>query len=193
MNNKEKLMCASDIHGDAVCAEKMLCAFRREGADKLILLGDLLYHGPRNDLPAGYDPKRTIALLNENKDSLLCVRGNCEAEVDAMVLDFPVMAEYAALFLCGVTCYVTHGRHIGEGNADTLPAGTVLINGHTHVYAARELTCGVLYLNPGSVSLPKENKERSYMIYEDGVFTIKSLESGESLLSADIRKQKGGC
>ena len=195
MKNDVKLMFASDIHGDADCAEMMLDAFSREGADKLVLLGDLLYHGPRNDLPAGYAPKRTIALLNENKDNLLCVRGNCEAEVDAMVLSFPVMADYALLFLDGVMCYVTHGHHVGENNAHTLPKGSILINGHTHVYAARELECGVFYLNPGSVSLPKEGKVKSYMTYENGAFEIKALESGETLLSVsmtDIRKQKDG-
>jgi len=188
-------MFASDIHGDAACAQMMLDAFRNEKADKLFLLGDLLYHGPRNDLPDGYDPKRTIALLNENRDSLLCVRGNCEAEVDSMVLSFPVMAEYAVLFLDGLTCYITHGHHTGESNAHTLPKGTVLINGHTHVYAARMLDCGVFYLNPGSVSLPKEGKVRSYMTYEDGIFRIKALGTGEVLLSADtadIRQQKDG-
>lgn len=192
MNNTEKLMFASDIHGDAVCAKKMLDAFSREGADKLILLGDLLYHGPRNDLPAGYAPKETISLLNSNKDSLLCVRGNCEAEVDSMVLSFPVTADYAVLFLDRVMCYITHGHHIGEKEADTLPKGSVLINGHTHVYAARELECGVFYLNPGSVSLPKEGKEKTYMIYLDGVFSVISLETGEELLRADIRKWKDG-
>lgn len=185
-------MFASDVHGDFSCALAMLEAFGREKADRLVLLGDLLYHGPRNDLPEGYAPKKVIELLNQNKEKLLCVRGNCEAEVDSMVLSFPVMAEYAVLFLDGVTCYVTHGHHIGESNADSIPKGDVLINGHTHVYAARELECGVFYLNPGSVSLPKEGQAKSYMVYENGSFEIKSLLGGETLLSVDIRKWKDG-
>ena len=186
----EKLMFASDVHGDFDCATKMMDAFARESADRLILLGDLLYHGPRNDLPEGYAPKKTIQLLNANKEKLLCVRGNCEAEVDSMVLEFPVMADYAILFLDGVMCYLTHGHHIGENNASVIPKGDVLINGHTHVYAARELDCGVFYLNPGSVSLPKEGKAKSYMIYENGVFEIKSLDGSEVLMKIDIREWK---
>ena len=190
MTKAQNHMFASDVHGDFTCAEKMMKAFEREGAERLVLLGDLLYHGPRNDLPEGYAPKKTIQLLNENKDKLLCVRGNCEAEVDSMVLSFPVMADYAIIFLDGCMCYITHGHHIGENNASAIPAGDILINGHTHVYASKELDCGVLYLNPGSVSLPKEGKARSYMIYENGVFEIKELDSGEVLLKTDIREWK---
>ena len=187
-----KLFIASDIHGSAYYCEKMIAEFKRQNCQKILLLGDILYHGPRNDLPAGYAPKKVIELLNAIKDDILCVRGNCEAEVDSMVLSFPVMADYAVLFLDRVMCYITHGHHIGEKEADTLPKGSVLINGHTHVYAARELECGVFYLNPGSVSLPKEGKEKTYMIYLDGVFSVISLETGEELLRADIRKWKDG-
>lgn len=192
MNNTEKLMFASDVHGDAECAELMFRAYDREEAKKLVLLGDLLYHGPRNDLPNGYAPKRVISMLNERKKELLCVRGNCEAEVDGMVLNFPVMAEYAVIYLAGRMCYITHGHKIGEKDAGMLSCGDILINGHTHVHAARELEQGVVYLNPGSVSLPKEGQAKSYMTYCDGVFTIKELDSGEAILSYDINKPKGG-
>ena len=133
-----KLMFASDIHGSAVYARKMKELYEREGAQKLILLGDLLYHGPRNDLPEGYAPKEVIALLNGMKDELLAVRGNCDAEVDQMVLEFPVMADYAVLWLEGRMVFLTHGHHYNEQNLPMLKKGDVLIHGHTHVRAAAD-------------------------------------------------------
>lgn len=176
-----KLMFASDIHGSALYCERMLEAYRREGADKLCLLGDILYHGPRNDLPDGHDPKRVITLLNPEKSHILCVRGNCDTEVDQMVLEFPVLADYAVIFVDGRTFFLTHGHHHSPGNLPPLNLGDVLINGHTHVYKAEQVN-GIHCLNDGSVSLPKMGNPRSYMTYEDGVFTVKQLESGETLL-----------
>ena len=105
-----KWMIASDIHGSAFYCEKMLKAFEREQADKLLLLGDILYHGPRNDLPKGYAPKKVIELLNNIKEKILCVRGNCDAEVDQMVLEFPVLADYMLLFDGTCAIYATHGH-----------------------------------------------------------------------------------
>lgn len=174
-------MFASDLHGDMYCTARMLDEFDREGADKLILLGDLLYHGPRNDLPPVYKPKIVIELLNRYKDKLLCVRGNCDAEVDDMVLDFPIMADYGWLLLNGKSVYITHGHHIGENNVKDLPEGSILIIGHTHLYANREIEKGIRYLNPGSVTLPKEGNEKTYMTYsfEDSTFRIKTLEGGK--------------
>ena len=174
-----KIMFASDIHGDEACAKKMIEAYRGEGAEKLCLLGDLLYHGPRNDLPKNYAPKAVIALLNENRDELLCVRGNCDTEVDQMVLDFPILADYALLSLDGITALLTHGHNYNTEKRPPLKAGDILIHGHTHVLKIEEFGEGNLYINPGSVTLPKENNERSYMIYEDRVFSIKSLDSGK--------------
>lgn len=149
-----KLMIASDIHGSAKWCARMLEAWRAEGAARLILLGDLLYHGPRNDLPEDYAPKRVIEMLNSVADELLCVRGNCEAEVDQMVLRFPVMADYAALLLEGHTIYATHGHLYGEDNPPPLRPGDVLLCGHTHVPLLRRHE-GFTYVNPGSVSIPK--------------------------------------
>lgn len=180
-----KLMFASDIHGSALYCEKMLLAYKRECAEKLCLLGDILYHGPRNDLPDGHAPKKVITMLNEVKNELLCVRGNCDTEVDQMVLEFPVLADYAVLLVDGRTFFLSHGHH---HNPDTLPPlkkGDVLINGHSHVLKAFERD-GIHCLNDGSVSLPKENNPRSYMIYENGVFTIKQLENGEEILKYSI-------
>ena len=153
-----KLMFASDIHGSALYCEKMLEAYSREGAERLCLLGDILYHG------------------------LMCVRGNCDTEVDQMVLDFPVLADYALILEGGRCFYLTHGHHYNPQNLPPLNPGDVLINGHTHVFKA-ECVNGIHCLNDGSVSLPKEGKPRSYMIYENGVFTIKQLETGVELLT----------
>ena len=181
-----KLMFASDIHGSAVFARKMKELYEREGAQKLILLGDLLYHGPRNDLPEGYAPKEVIALLNGMKDELLAVRGNCEAEVDQMVLEFPVMADYAVLWLEGRMVFLTHGHHYNEQNLPMLKKGDVLIHGHTHVRAAADRG-DYFFLNPGSLSIPKGDGVHSYMVYEDGVFTTKDTD-GRVLETLDIRR-----
>ena len=128
----------------------------REKPERIVLLGDLLYHGPRNDLPRDYNPKEVTAILNGMKQRFLCVRGNCDAEVDQMVLEFPIGADSLALFLGGRMAFVTHG--------------------HTHVQAMDPFGQDNLYLNPGSVSLPKEGNENSYMTYEDGLFTIKAMD-----------------
>lgn len=180
-----KLMFASDIHGSALYCEKMLEEFHREGAERLCLLGDILYHGPRNDLPDGHDPKKVIALLNAEKSRILCVRGNCDTEVDQMVLEFPVLADYAVIFEDGRCFFLTHGHHYNPENLPPLNPGDVLINGHTHIFGA-ELMEGIHCLNDGSVSLPKMGNPRSYMTYENGVFTIKRLESGEALLTYSL-------
>ena len=169
-----KLMFASDIHGAADCCEKMLKRFDEERAEKLFLLGDILYHGSRNDLPADYAPKRVIAMLNERKNQLLCVRGNCDTEVDQMVLDFPIMAEYALLYLDGRTVFLTHGHKFNTDNPPSLNDGDILLHGHTHVQTIDE-SRNYTYINPGSVSLPKNGMPKSYLIYEDGIFTIKEI------------------
>ena len=176
-----KLMFASDIHGSALYCERMLEACRREGAEKLCLLGDILYHGPRNDLPDGHDPKKVTALLNAEKSHILCVRGNCDTEVDQMVLEFPVLADYAVIFVDGRTFFLTHGHHYSPENLPPLNPGDVLINGHTHIYKAEQVN-GIHCLNDGSVSLPKLGRPRTYLTYEDGTFAIKQLETGETLM-----------
>lgn len=172
-----KWMIASDLHGSAYYCRKMLEAFEREGADRLFLLGDLLYHGPRNDLPREYAPKEVIPLLNGKKEKLLCVRGNCDAEVDQMVLDFPVLADYAVLPVGQRLIYATHGHIYHVKNLPPLAPGDVLLHGHTHVPAWTEFGQGNLYLNPGSVSIPKENSPHSYMTLEENTMQWKELES----------------
>lgn len=175
-----KLLIASDIHGSAYYCRQLLEAYEREAADKLILLGDVLYHGPRNDLPKEYAPKEVIAMLNPLKQEILCVRGNCDTEVDQMVLEFPILADYGFLYEKGHMIFLTHGHVFHEKNLPMLQKGDVLLHGHTHVP-----TCKVhedyVYINPGSVSIPKEGSAHSYMIYEDGCFTWKDLEGEEYL------------
>ena len=142
----------------------------------MLLLGDLLYHGPRNDLPEGYAPKQVIAMLNGRKEDILCVRGNCEAEVDQMVLDFPVLAEYAILTEGTRMIFATHGHVFNESHLPPLHKGDILLHGHTHVPAWQEFGSGNLYLNPGSVAIPKENSAHSYMMLTDSGFAWKDLE-----------------
>ena len=175
-----KWMIASDIHGSACYCERLLAAYAREKADRLILLGDLLYHGPRNDLPRDYAPKRVIAMLNEKKDEILCVRGNCEAEVDQMVLEFPVLADYALLALENKTVFLTHGHVFNENHLPPLKDGDILLHGHTHV-PCRHLHETYAYLNPGSVSIPKEDSWHGYMTLEGGEFVWKTLEGEEKM------------
>ena len=172
-----KWMIASDLHGSAYYCRKMLEAFEREGADRLFLLGDLLYHGPRNDLPREYAPKEVIPLLNGKKEKLLCVRGNCDAEGDEMVLEVPVLADYAVLPVGRRLIYATLGHIYHVKNLPPLAPGDVLLHGHTHVPAWTEFGQGNLYLNPGSVSIPKENSPHSYMTLEENTMQWKELES----------------
>ena len=169
-----KLMLASDIHGSAYYAEKMRQAYIDEKADRLILLGDLLYHGPRNDLPKDYAPKKVIEILNDIKEEILCVRGNCDTEVDQMVLDFPIMADYAVIYADGRTLYLTHGHKFNPENPPKLKKGDYLVNGHTHI-PANEDKGDFIYINPGSVSIPKAGSDHTYMIYENGEFALKEL------------------
>lgn len=170
-----KWMIASDIHGSEYFCRKMLDALHSEQAERLLLLGDILYHGPRNDLPKDYNPKGVIALLNAEKSSILCVRGNCDTEVDQMVLDFPILADYALLSVGSTLIFATHGHRYNENALPPLHHGDILLHGHTHVPKCVRHT-DYFYLNPGSVSIPKENSWHGYMTLEDGVFVWKDLD-----------------
>lgn len=170
-----KWMIASDIHGSAYYCRKLLEAYDQEGADRLLLLGDILYHGPRNDLPCEYAPKEVLALLNARKDSILCVRGNCDTEVDQMVLEFPILADYCLLPVKDRLIYATHGHVYNKKHMLPLKKGDILLHGHTHVPAWEDLG-EQMYLNPGSVSIPKEDSAHSYMILEEGAFLWKDLD-----------------
>ena len=170
-----RLFICSDIHGDLDSMENALRLASEEKADKILILGDLLYHGPRNDLPATYAPKKVIELLNSNKNMILSVRGNCDTEVDQMVLEFPILADYAFLELDGLSVFATHGHHHNTATPPPLKPGDILLHGHTHVLKIEEFGDGNVYINPGSISLPKENNPRTYAVYESRKFTIKDL------------------
>ncbi len=178
-----KIMVASDIHGSAYYCRQLLEAYRRERAEKLIILGDVLYHGPRNDLPKEYAPKEVITMLNAVKTEILCIRGNCDTEVDQMVLDFPIMSEQAILYINNKTIYLAHGHKLDEKNMPMMKNGDILLCGHTHVpeYSKKDT---YTYVNPGSVSIPKNDSEHSYMIIEDRMYW-KNL-SGEVYMTKDF-------
>ena len=174
-----RILIASDIHGDASTAERLVEIYKASGAEKLLLLGDILYHGPRNDLPAGYAPKKVIELLNPLKNEILAVRGNCDTEVDLMVLSFPILADYAYLSLDGLRIFATHGHKFNTDSLPPLAKGDILLHGHTHVPVAIEFGEDNLYINPGSLSIPKESSPKSYILYENGVFSFRTLDGEE--------------
>ena len=182
-----KILFASDLHGSAAAARKILSRCETEKADRLILLGDLLYHGPRNDLPEEYAPREVAALLNDCPLKPIGVRGNCDAEIDQMILNFPMMPDYMLLPLDDRHCaFVTHGHLFNTENPPPHHPGDVLVHGHTHVHGiwpADDYT----YINPGSAALPKEQQQPTYMIFENGVFSIRDLQSGNELLRFDIK------
>ena len=171
-----KLLIASDIHGSAYWCGRLCEEIEKENPDRVILLGDLLYHGPRNDLPRDYAPKKVIPMLSALAEKIIAVRGNCEAEVDQMVLDFPIMADYAVLTEGERLIYATHGHVYNTAHLPPLQSGDILLHGHTHVPAWQAFGEGNLYLNPGSVSLPKENSPHSYLTLEGGKFLWKELD-----------------
>ncbi|MCI8831277.1 MAG: phosphodiesterase [Lachnospiraceae bacterium] len=170
-----KVLFASDIHGSAYFCQRLLEIYGQSGADRLILLGDILYHGPRNDLPRDYNPKQVIAMLNQYKDQIYAIRGNCDTEVDQMVLEFPILADYALLALNNKTFYATHGHKYNQDNLPPMMPGDILIHGHTHLLKA-ERTEPITVLNPGSVSIPKGGNPNTYALLEDTLFTIFSLD-----------------
>ena len=177
----QKILIASDIHGSAYWCKKVLDAAEKEGVDKIVLLGDLLYHGPRNDFPKDYCPKDVFAMLNAVKDRLVCVRGNCDSEVDQMVLEFPMMADYALLPWGTRTLFLTHGHLFNKDVMPPLNDGDVLFNGHFHT---PEFTAkgGIKYVNCGSVSLPKDGTPNSYILLDGDHLIHKNLATGEPFM-----------
>ena len=170
-----KWFIASDIHGSAYWCRKMLESYRAEQADRMLLLGDVLYHGPRNDLPEEYAPKAVIEMLNKIKDEIINVRGNCDTEVDQMVLEFPVLADYAYITDESTTIFATHGHVYNTAKLPPMKKGDILLHGHTHVPVCEEHE-NYTYINPGSVSIPKENSHHGYIILENRKFTWKDFD-----------------
>lgn len=171
-----KIMIASDVHGSAYYCEKMLEVYEKERAERLLLLGDILYHGPRNELPKDYNPKQVIHMLNPWKEQILCVRGNCDSEVDQMVLEFPIMADYAYVINGKTSVYTTHGHVYNEYNLLPMPKNSIFLHGHTHIPKCT-VHENYINMNPGSVSIPKEESWHGYMIWEEELFQWKDLES----------------
>ena len=169
-----KILIASDLHGSAYWCRRLMEEIEKEQPDRIVLLGDLLYHGPRNDLPREYAPKEVIPMLSSLKEKILAVRGNCEAEVDQMVLPFPCLADFSQLFVDGRLIHLTHGHHQNPQNLPPLPQGSIFLYGHTHV-KFDQVVDGIRCLNPGSVSIPKDGSH-SYLIYENGNFSFRILE-----------------
>ena len=175
-----KIFIASDLHGSAEYCRQMIEAFAAEKADKILLLGDILYHGPRNNLPESYSPKEVVKLLDAVKDKVICVCGNCDADIDRAVLPFPVVSDLGVIFADGLNIYFAHG-HKGE---PPLAKGDVYLTGHSHV-PLNVVENGVHLLNPGSLALPKDGSRHAYMVYENRKFTFKDL-SGETYDEIEI-------
>ena len=171
-----KLMVASDIHGSAYWCRELLSVFDAEGADRLVLLGDLLYHGPRNPLPQEYAPMEVAKMLNGRKGQVFCVHGNCDSEVDQMVLELPIMADYALIPLGKRLVFATHGHIHNQEAMPPLSKGDILLHGHTHVPAWESCGNGNFYFNPGSVSLPKEGSQRGYLILTENEAVWKTIQ-----------------
>lgn len=169
-----KFLFASDIHGSFHFCSKLIDVYNDEQPDKLILLGDLLYHGPRNNLSQNYNTMEVANLLNSIKQNIICVRGNCDAQVDQMVLEFPIMSDYLLMYIDQKLVFLTHGHIYNKNNLPNLNNGDIIIHGHTHVPTVENLN-GITYINPGSISLPKNNTPNTYMLYEDGLFQIKDF------------------
>lgn len=169
-----KWLIASDIHGSLYYGKKLIEQIKKEDPDKIVFLGDILYHGPRNDLPKDYNPKELIKLLNEYKDKIISVRGNCDSEVDQMVLEFPIMADYVILTVNDLTIFATHGHLY---NIENIPFKgiDIVLSGHTHVQKCDKYD-HYIHMNPGSVSIPKENSYHGYMILENKNFFFKDLD-----------------
>ncbi len=180
-----KIMFASDLHGSEYYCRKMLEIYEKEGADRLWILGDFLYHGPRNNLPKEYEPKEVLHMLNDHKQEICGVRGNCDTEVDQMVLEFPIMADYALLCVEDLRIYATHGHKFNEDHMPPLQPGDVLIHGHTHLPLAKKEGDHYI-LNPGSVSIPKGGYPSSYAILENRIFTIRNLD-GEEMMQIELQ------
>ena len=168
-------MVISDIHGSLFYLKKVIEIFEKNNYDKILILGDELYHGPRNPLPKEYNPKETAELLNRYKNKIIAVRGNCDSEVDQMVLNFPITADYNMIFLENKKIFMTHGHIYNIDNPLPMADGDIMMYGHFHIPMIKKKDERI-FLNPGSISLPKENNPNSFGVFENGSFYIKDME-----------------
>ena len=176
-----KLMFIADIHGSEFWLDKVLDVYAKGDFDRLVILGDVLYHGPRNPLPEGYEPSGVLAKLNISSEEIIAIRGNCDSEVDQMVLNFRVLNEESHLILEDKEFFLCHGHHLDEGKLPKLRKGTVICHGHTHIPRIDEVENHIIF-NPGSIALPKMNTPHSYGVYENGKLKVIRLETGETFL-----------
>lgn len=180
-----KYLVVSDIHGSlsgARCVPECLAYHK---ADRILCLGDILYHGPRNDLPEDYAPKEVIQIMNPLADAIVAVRGNCDAEVDQMVLDFPLTADYNILFSKGQKIFMSHGHVYYPDHLPRLAKGDIFLSGHTHIPTAKKKD-GIYLLNPGSTGIPKGGWPASYGLIADRCFTVYTLDHKE-LMHIDLK------
>ncbi len=176
-----KLLFFSDIHGVTEDLERVFFFDDALKPDLLVQLGDALYHGPRNGVPRMYDPKEAAALLNTRKERILAVRGNCDADVDQMLLEYPIMADYSELLTPRLRFFLTHGHMWNERNLPPLPPGTILAHGHTHIPVLKTLDCGITIFNPGSIALPKQNFPKTFGFYDGYELSVRLLSDGSPL------------
>jgi len=180
-----KYLIASDIHGCAGSAQKIVEWFENLQCDRMLLLGDILYHGPSNAISDGYDPKETIKQLNSIKEKIIAVRGNCDAEVDQVVLEFPITAEYQQIPFGDKLIFATHGHHVGLDNLPPIGSCDVLLCGHTHVPGYKYFE-DLLYVNPGSTSIPKFESKKSFMTFDGKTFRWYYIDNGKEYDSLTI-------
>jgi putative phosphoesterase len=181
-----KIAFFSDIHGVAANLELFLKKADEAGAEHLVLLGDALYHGPRNGVPEGYDPIKTKEILNSRADSIIAVRGNCDADVDQMMLDFPVLAEFSQLLVVNRKIFITHGHVWNQDNMPPIADGWLFAQGHTHVPVIKKLDNGVIFFNPGSISLPKQDFPKSYGLLDDKNLSVHRLDNAEVIMQMQL-------
>ena len=182
-----KLMFASDLHGSLPATEKVLATFERSGAQWLVLLGDLLNHGPRNALPAGYQPAAVAECLNPYNERIIAVRGNCDSEVDQMLLQFPIMAGWQQIIMPETRLFLTHGHLYHPGALPPLRKGDVLVYGHTHLPEAQQ-QADIICFNQGSVSIPKGGYPASYGMLDQGILQVLALHNDELVTQLDLKK-----
>ncbi|CNJ82050.1 phosphodiesterase [Yersinia aldovae] len=181
-----KLMFASDLHGSLPATEKVLATFGRSGAQWLVLLGDLLNHGPRNALPVGYQPAEVAECLNSYKEKIIAVRGNCDSEVDQMLLEFPIMAGWQQIIMPETRLFLTHGHLYHPGSLPPLHRGDILVYGHTHLPQA-EWQGDVVCFNPGSASIPKGGYPASYGMFDKGALEVLTLHNDEPIAQLNLK------
>ncbi len=170
-----KLFFLADVHGSAHYMSRALELFEKEKASYIVLLGDLLYHGPRNPFPKDYDPASVVGMLNNVREKIIAVRGNCDSDVDQMVLPFPLMSDHGSILVGNRRIFLTHGHIYSPENLPPLTKGDIFVSAHTHIPLA-SIHEGIYLFNPGSVALPKGGSRNSYGIFDNGDLVVKNLD-----------------